>query len=179
MNESRVAVRYAKAVLDLAVEKKVNDALENDMRMVVDTVEENSDLKDVLSSPVITGAAKKEVLLKVFRDFNPLGKELVTLLVDKKRISLLNEVAKKYIALHEEYKGQRIAYVTTAIPLSSQMEKKLLKKVEDITGNKVTLENKVDENILGGFVLRVGDLQYNASISNKLDKIKREFTNSI
>ncbi len=179
MNESRAAVRYAKALLDLAVEQKANEALENDMRLVVATVEGSSDLKDVLSSPVISGAAKKVVLLKVFKDFHPLGKELVTLLVDKKRISLLNEVAKKYIALHEDFKGQRIAYVTTAIPLSSQLEKKLLKQVEEITGNKVTLENKVDENILGGFVLRVGDLQYNASISNKLDKIKREFTNSI
>jgi len=88
-------------------------------------------------------------------------------------------VALKYIILNEELKGKGIAYVTTAIPLSAELEKKVLAQVSKLTGNKVTIENKVDQSIVGGFILRVGDLQYDASISNKLNTIKREFTKSL
>lgn len=179
MSDSRAAVRYAKAVLDLAIEKKADAALEKDMRLVVTTIQENSELKDVLGSPVIAGEVKKSILTGVFKGIHELAKGLIELLVDKKRIALLSEVAAQYIRLHEEHKGERVAYVTTAIPLSKSLQDSLLKQVEKITGDKVTLENQVDESVLGGFVLRVGDLQYNASIANKLEKLKREFTNSI
>jgi len=179
MSDSRAAVRYAKAILELAIDKKSDVALEKDMRLVVSAIQENGDLKDVLGSPVIPGEVKKSILTGVFKGIHELGKGLIELLVDKKRIALLSEVAAQYIRLHEEYKGERVAYVTTAVPLSKNLKDKLLKQVEKLTGDKVTLENQVDESVLGGFVLRVGDLQYNASIANKLDKIKREFTNSI
>lgn len=179
MSDSRAAVRYAKAILDLAIDKKADVALEKDMRLVVTTIQENTELKDVLGSPVISGDVKKSILTGVFKNIHKLGQGLIELLVDKKRIALLSEVAAQYIRLHEEYKGERVAYVTTAIPMDKKLQEKLLKQVEKITGEKVTLENQVDETVLGGFVLRVGDLQYNASIANKLEKIKREFTNSI
>ena len=179
MSDSRAAVRYAKAVLDLAIDKKADVALEKDMRLVASTIQENAELKDVLGSPVISGEVKKSIISGVFKNIHELGQGLIELLVDKKRIALLSEVAAQYIRLHEEYKGERVAYVTSAIPLSKSLQDRLLKQVEKITGEKVTLENQVDESVLGGFVLRVGDLQYNASIANKLEKIKREFTNSI
>jgi F-type H+-transporting ATPase subunit delta len=99
--------------------------------------------------------------------------------VENKRISILNEVALKYIIINEQLKGKDVAYVTTAVPMDATMEKKILKQVTAITGNEVTLENTVDENIIGGFVLRVGDLQYDASIANKLNNLKREFTNNL
>ena len=104
---------------------------------------------------------------------------MLAALVDNKRIGALPVVAQKFIIFHEQHKGQNVAYVTTAVPLTSDLEKKILKEVTKITGNKVTLENKVDEAIIGGFVLRVGDLQYDASVANKLNGIKREFTNSL
>jgi F-type H+-transporting ATPase subunit delta len=71
-----------------------------------------------------------------------------------------------------------VATVTTAVPLTKELEAKVLAKVKELTGNDVSLENKIDENIIGGFILRVGDLQYNASIANKLNTLKREFTNN-
>ena len=92
---------------------------------------------------------------------------------------MLQEVAYKYIILHEKLKGEEVAYVTTAVPLTSDLEKKILDTVNKATGNKVTLESKIDESIIGGFVLRVGDTQYDASIANKLNGLKREFTNSL
>ena len=101
------------------------------------------------------------------------------MLVDNKRLGMLNEVALKHIILNEQLKGKNVAYVTTAVPLNAAMEKKILKQVATITGDEVTIESKIDESIIGGFILRVGDLQYDASVSNKLNNLKREFSNSL
>jgi F-type H+-transporting ATPase subunit delta len=179
MNESRAALRYAKATLNLAVDKKATDAVERDMRDVVQTIYDSDELKDMLESPILEGSSKEKVLTAIFKNVNEITREMFSLLVSKKRIALLSEVALKYIALNERLKGENIALVTTAVPLTPALEKKILAQVEKITSNKITLENQIDESIIGGFILRIGDLQYNASISNKLNNLKREFTNSI
>lgn len=179
MSDSRAAVRYAKAILNLAVENKATDAVEKDMRSVVSTVSDSKELRDMLSNPVISGSAKKDVLKEVFKGSHAISEGLMNMLVENKRVFLLNEVALKYINLNESLKGKDVAYVTTAVPVTADLEKQLLKQVASITGNEVTLENKVDESIIGGFILRVGDLQYDASVSNKLNNLKREFTNSL
>ncbi|MDC6404147.1 MULTISPECIES: ATP synthase F1 subunit delta [Maribacter] len=179
MSDSRAAVRYAKAILDLAVENKATDAVEKDMRSVVSTVSDSKELRDMLSNPVISGSAKKDVLKEVFKGSHAISEGLMNMLVENKRVSLLNEVALKYIILNESLKGKDVAYVTTAVPMTADLEKQLLKQVASITGKEVTLENKIDESIIGGFILRVGDLQYDASVSNKLNNLKREFTNSL
>ncbi|MEX0289019.1 MAG: ATP synthase F1 subunit delta [Flavobacteriaceae bacterium] len=179
MNESRAAIRYAKAVLELAIESKVTDAVEEDMRAVVATISESAELRAMLGSPVIKGAAKKEALNSIFGKKHGITEGLISMLVDNKRIPMLEEVALKYIVLNEQLKGEGVAYVTTAVPMTPALEKELLERVTKLTGNKVVIENKVDENIIGGFVLRVGDLQYDASIANKLSNIKREFESSL
>lgn len=179
MSDSRAALRYAKAILDLAVENKATDALEKDMQNVVGTISESNELREMLASPVIKGAAKKDALLAIFSDSHKVTEGAITMLVDNKRVGMLNEVASKYLILNEKLKGKDIAFVTTAVPLTADLEKKILVKVAEMTGNQVTIENKVDESIIGGFVLRVGDLQYDASIANKLSSLKREFTNSL
>ncbi|UCD61134.1 MAG: ATP synthase F1 subunit delta [Flavobacteriaceae bacterium] len=179
MNESRAALRYAKATLNLAVEQKATDAIDRDMRSIVQTISDSNELKEMLASPILEGSSKKEVLLTLFKNFNEITKEAFSLLVSKKRIDLLYDVATKYIALNEDLKGENVALVTTAVPLTPSLEKKILSQIGKITKNKITLENQIDESIIGGFILRIGDLQYNASISNKLNSLKREFTNSI
>lgn len=179
MNESRAALRYAKATLNLAVEQKATDAIDRDMRSIVQTISDSNELKEMLASPILEGSSKKEVLLTLFNNFNEITKEVFSLLVSKKRIDLLYDVATKYIALNEDLKGENVALVTTAVPLTPSLEKKILSQIGKITKNKITLENQIDESIIGGFILRIGDLQYNASISNKLNSLKREFTNSI
>jgi len=179
MNESRAALRYAKATLNLAVEQKATDAIDRDMRSIVQTISDSNELKEMLASPILEGSSKKEVLLTLFKNFNEITKEVFSLLVSKKRINLLYEVASKYISLNEDLKGENVALVTTAVPLTPSLEKKILSQIGKITKNKITLENQIDESIIGGFILRIGDLQYNASISNKLNSLKREFTNSI
>lgn len=179
MNDTRAAIRYAKAILDIAVDQKATDAIEKDMRAVVSTISDSKDLKDLLSSPVIKGEDKKSALSRIFKGNHPITEGLIKLLVDNKRVGMLNEVALKYIILNEQLKGQDVAVVTSAIPLTKELEKKILAQVKKITGNKVTIQNKIDQTIIGGFVLRVGDLQFDASVANKLSNLKREFTNGL
>ena len=179
MSDSRAALRYAKAILDLAVENKVTDALEKDMQSIVTTISSSADLREMLASPVVKGAAKKEVLSAIFSGSHSVTEGAISMLVSNKRIAMLNEVAAKYLVLNEKLKGEGVAYVTTAVALNADLEKKILAKVSELTGNKVVIENKIDESIIGGFVLRVGDLQYDASIANKLSSLKREFTSSL
>ena len=179
MNESRVALRYAKAILDLAVENKVTEIIENDMRSVISTITDSVDLQAMLASPVIDSEAKKNALSAVFKDSDALMEKLFSLLAANKRIALLKNVAQKYISLNKALKGQNVAYITTTIPLTGDLEKKIIVQITSLTGKKVTVENNIDKSILGGFLLRIGDLRYDASISNKLSGLKREFTNSL
>lgn len=179
MSESRAALRYAKAILDMAKENKALDAVEKDMRSIAATISGSKELRDVLASPVVSGIMKKNALLEIFKGSHSITEGAINMLVDNKRLGMLNEVALKYIIINEQLKGKDVAYVTTAVPLDAAMEKKILKKVTELTGNEVTIESKVDESIIGGFILRVGDLQYDASVSNKLNNLKREFSNSL
>lgn len=179
MNESRAAVRYAKAILDLAVENKATEEVEKDIRRISATIADSPELREMLASPVLKGEVKKNALSAIFEGLNGVTEGLISVLVDNRRISILNDIAGKFIMLNEARKGQGVAYVTTAVPLNADLEKKILGQVIKLTGHGSVLQNKVDESIIGGFILRVGDLQYDASIANKLNNLKREFTNSL
>ena len=178
MYESRAALRYAKATLEYALENNATSSVESDMRHILETLETSPELEDLLSSPVLNADQKKDVLMKVFEQAEDITKRLISLLVKNKRISFLGEVARKFIFLHDQLKGEKIAEITTAVPLTADLEDEILNRVQGLTGNKVVLESIIDESIIGGFVLRVGDMQFNASIANHLSNLKREFTNS-
>ena len=176
MSGSRAAIRYAKAVLSLATDQKSAEAVNSDMKSITNAIAESEDLNQMLQSPVVRSSDKKAVLLAVFKDANVATTNLFDTLITNKRLPLLNEVASSYVHLYDELRGSQVATVTTAIPLTEDLKTKVLAKVKELTGKDAEVENIIDESILGGFILRVGDIQYNASISNKLDKLKREFT---
>lgn len=172
----RAAVRYAKAVLSLATDNKVADAVNNDMKQMASAIAENKDLENMLLSPVVRSADKKAVLLAIFKDANAATNNLIDTLIANKRVALLANIATSYTQLYDAQRDTQVAHVTTAMPLTSELEAKVLAKVKELTGKTTALTNVVDETILGGFILRVGDLQYDASIASKLNNLKREFT---
>ncbi len=176
MAGTRAAIRYAKAVLSLANEQKKADVVNSDMKLIAETIAENVELGSVLNNSVIKAEVKKTALLAIFPNLSEITTGLFDLLISNKRINILNDVALKYSVLFDAYNGKEIAQVTTAFPMNNDLEIKVLAKVKELTSKAVELENIVDENILGGFILRIGDMQYDASVSNKLNKLKREFT---
>jgi F-type H+-transporting ATPase subunit delta len=174
MSESRAALRYAKALMELAQEQKKATQIEAEMRTILDTITENESLQDVLASPILKTADKESVLNELYSKADPLTHELFALLGRNKRVGMLGEVANQFIRLYEKLQGQDVAKVTTAVPLTSELEAKILAQLKQITGSDVALENEVDPSLIGGFILRVGDLEYNASVANTLANLKRD-----
>jgi len=177
---SRAAIRYAKAILEHCNNTNTTDVVFNDMQVVQATVSNSKELRIMLKSPVVKADNKKQVLQEIFKSQSDTTKELINLLVTKQRTSILGDVAQSFIHLHNESKEMKIAEVTTAIPISKEVESQVLAKITELTkSSNITIKNIVDASIIGGFILRVGDLQYNASIANKLKNIKREFSKSV
>lgn len=178
MKGTRAGLRYAKAVLAQAEEQQTLAEVNGDMKSIVKTIEENSELQQMLQSPVVKVSDKKAVLLEVFSGVNATTQSLIGILAENNRIELLDVIASKYSELYNTLIGQQTAFVTTAVPLSDELEHKVLKKVQELTGTNAVLESKIDPTIIGGFILRVGDLQYNASVASQLNNLKRDLLNN-
>jgi F-type H+-transporting ATPase subunit delta len=174
---SRAAIRYAKAILETAVSSGKTDKVNDDMKSVVAAVNSSAELKEFLSSPIISSEMKMNALTEVFATAQPETQALFRLLQENKRFEILAPIAGQFNVLYDELQGIEVAKVTTAIPMTAELEAKVLEKVATISDKKVTIENIVDPSIIGGFILRIGDKQYNASVANRLQELKREFSN--
>lgn len=177
MKGIRAAQRYAKAIIGMAEDQQLAEQVSLDMKLISNTLENSSDLRVVLKSPIIKAELKENALKKIFKEVNPITLGAFNLLLENKRIDILKAVADKYVFLYNQKISKSTATVTTAVPLTPGLEALVITKVKEITGNQVSLKNEIDKDIIGGFILRVGDLQYDASIKNKLNKLKREFKN--
>ncbi|MGS2740341.1 ATP synthase F1 subunit delta [Sinomicrobium sp. M5D2P17] len=176
MAGTRAAIRYAKAVLALAHEQDAVAAVYEDMGLVKNTVAQSRDLQLVLKSPVVKSEVKKAALQEIFASVNKISADLIRVLAENNRIALLGEIARQYVALYDESHGKQLAVVTTAVPLTDRLKASVLQKVKELTGKDAILNNVVDDSIIGGFILRMGDLQYNASIAHRFSDLKRKFS---
>lgn len=177
---SRAAIRYAKALLDLAQDNGTVNVVLKDMEFVQATLDGSKELRSAISSPIIKARDKRDVLRQVFSDFSQETFGIIDVLVENSRTALLGNVARSYISEYNKINNIEAATVTTAVALTPELKAKVLAKVTELTGStNVTLVNEIDESIIGGFILRVGDTQYNASIASQLGKLKREFSNSL
>lgn len=174
---SRAAIRYAKAIIDIATSSGRAEAVNNDMKSIVLAVSQNAELKEFLANPVIKLENKKAALTSIFSDIQAETKSLFHLLFENKRFEILESIAQQYNALYDQSIGVEIAKVTTAFPITADLQTKVLAKIAEFSNKKITIENIVDPAIIGGFILRVGDKQYNASVASKLGELKREFAN--
>ncbi|MEP6261312.1 MAG: ATP synthase F1 subunit delta [Gillisia sp.] len=178
MKGTRAAQRYAKAILDLAKDQNVSEVVNQDMESIFQTITASDELQDVLASPVVKADLKKNALREIFKDAHPLTFGAFDILLENNRIIILKAVAQKYNELYNELNNIQVATVTTAIPLDASLEAKIQDKIKELTGNSATIKNITDPAIIGGFILRIGDLQYNASVARSLKDLKREFSNN-
>lgn len=178
MSGTRAAIRYAKAILEIASTKKVASEVSADMTLIAKTITSNSELNSFIQNPLTKTESKKDVVSEVFKSVNPVTKSLFQLLLENKRFEILDGIAVEYNKLFDVMNGVEVAKVTTAIPMDAALEAKVSTKIASISSNKkITIENTVDPSIIGGFILRIGDKQYNASIADRLQVLKRELSN--
>ena len=174
---SRAAIRYAKAILEISLSNGNAVKVNEDMLSIVTSIAGSAELIDFLSSPIISSEVKMNALSEVFVTVQSETKSLFRLLHDNKRFEILAQVASQYNTLFDQMNNVEVAKVTTAFPITADLESKVLSKIATISNKKITIENIVDPKIIGGFILRIGDKQYNASVANGLQELKREFSN--
>lgn len=174
---SRAAIKYAKAILDIAQTSGKADAVKMDMNSIVTAIADTPELKHFLTSPIIKIEYKKSALSEIFSNVQAETNSLFELINENKRHEILEEIAIQYNRLYDESKGIEVAKVTTALPITPELETKVLAKIAEFSNKKITIHNIVDPEIIGGFILRVGDQQYNASVASKLSELRREFSN--
>ena len=178
MKSSRAALRYAKALLNFALENKQEKTVAKEMQTVLLIINESPELEAALDNPILSESKKGIIMAEVFKSNSKTTKSLFLLLSTNKREGILVAVAAQYLSLYDRHQGIVEATVITAVALTQEVEKKVLEKASLLTSLKVQLKNIIDPTIKGGFILRVGDLQYNASVLDRLERLKRELITS-
>jgi F-type H+-transporting ATPase subunit delta len=177
MASTRAAIRYATAILDLANSKGVAEVVNNDMKLIASTINGNLELSTFIQNPTLKVEVKEKALLEVFAGIDVVTQGLFHLLFENKRFEILEGIAIEYSKLSDVMNGIEVAKVTTAVPMDAALEAKVKATIATLSDKKITIENTVDASIIGGFILRIGDKQYNASIANRLQVLKRELSN--
>jgi F-type H+-transporting ATPase subunit delta len=178
MAVSRAASRYVKSLLGLAVEKNALDQVHEDMKTFAKLCEENRDFTLMLRNPIIKHDKKREILEKIFSGkVHALTMAILDIITRKNREPLLPEIAKEFHLAYNEYKGVGQASIITATPLDATLRAEFEKIAKSLSDKKqVELKESVDKEMIGGFILNVGDRQVDASIKNKLKSLRVRFS---
>ncbi|MEO9870500.1 ATP synthase F1 subunit delta [Ekhidna sp.] len=177
MSIGRIATRYAKPILELAEEMKVVDKVKADMEAFSNVCEESRDFALMLKSPIIPHQRKGEILKKIFTGkVNDLTLQAFDVITRKNRENLLEDIAEEFLHLYNVQKGFEEVSVTTSIKLDADMRKAFEKLAKEITGKEPILKEKVDSEIVGGYIMRLGDRQLDESISGQLKDLKLKFS---
>jgi len=166
--------RYASALFELADESNVLDRVAEDLSVVVRLIEANNDLDRLLRSPIIPrieqGAAMEAILEKA--GASELTRKFVGLTSSNRRLFVLREIIRDYLLILSNRRGEVIAEVTSAEPLSDQQTSEILKVFKAALGEKVNLTTRLDASILGGLVVKIGSRMIDSSLKNKLQKLR-------
>lgn len=173
-----VASRYAKSLIELSKEQGNLDIVKTDIDGVIAVLRSNTELQAVLKNPILSGDKKLNVLNALFGGkVNPLILSFFGILAKKGRAAIILDIALEFVREYNEVKGIVKATVTSASSLSDANLSALQTQIAEQIKAQVILKNVVDPSLIGGFVVRVGDRQIDASIAGKLNKLEKHFAN--
>ena len=177
MADLRVASRYVKSLLGLAVERGAVEAVHQDMLLFSKICTENRAFVLMLKSPVIRHDKKRDILEKIFAGkMNPLSMAIIDILTRKNREPLLPSIASEFHNAYNLYKGIGQASITTTLPMDKEMREMIESIAKKLSDRKqVEIDEKMDKDLIGGFILNVGDRQIDASIRSKLKTLRLKF----
>ena len=174
MNQSQIAVRYAKALFQLSVEKNIIEQIRGDMLTIQKAAKEISEFSILLNSPVISNSDKQKALGQIFKGkIHDHSLSFLLLVTGKNRESYIPDMTRNYLDLVKAHKGIKTASLTTAVKITEQLREQLIEVISREFKAIIEMEETVDENIIGGFILRVDDRQFDTSISSRLGEWKR------
>src|SRR5215831_12511344 len=177
MQNKLVAQRYAKALIDLAVERNELEKAKTDIDFIRACM--TPELRMVMASPVISDKKKTEVFRTIFKEkLSPLTYSFFDLVFSKRREWVLPEIADEFIEKYREIKGIEIIEITTAVDISDELKTNIQKRFQNLPrfqNKTVEIRSKVNPDILGGFIAQSHDILFDASIKNDLYSIGRQF----
>ena len=179
MNDSKISVRYSRALFQSALGKKILDKVNQDM-ILISEVCKAPETKELLNSPIIVPSKKSAIFRKIFEgNVEKITLALIDLVVKNGREPYIPAIARVFVHETMKYKGITKSVLTTAVEVNSSVKKQITDLISDVFDTKVELEETIDTEIIGGFILRVDDNYIDASIRNKLRKIKKELIGSV
>ena len=179
MNDSKISVRYARALFQSAIEKKALDKVYQDMIFISELCL-IPEVKELITSPIII-PSKKSRILKAVLDGNvdKLTLSLIDMVVKNGRESFIPAIARAFMHDSMKFRGITESLLTTAVKVDSKVKNQISELISKVLGTKVELKEKIDKDIIGGFILRIDDNYIDASVKNKLRKIKKELKSGI
>ena len=175
--QSRAAIRYAKAMYDIANEKNSINEVYKDMNFINELNSGSFDFKNLLSNSQINFQDKKKLILSLIKQSNALTEKLIDLLIHNKRVKIIGDIASSFIQLYNKNNNIKEATIITASPINNELESKILSMINIKDAKSVNLTNVVNPNIIGGFIIRFDGKEYNASVKQNLNNLKTELTN--
>jgi len=176
MKNTKVAARYARALLDLAIEQKNLDSVLGDMQVFSATVKDSRDFELLLSSPIVKADKKIEIFKLAFEPFEKTTQEFMALITNNGREAMLGDIAEAFEAQVKEHRGIVPMTITSATALDASTRDAIIAKVQSSVEGKLEVEEKVDESLIGGFVVRMGDQRIDASVASQLNNLKQRLT---
>jgi len=176
MKISKSASRYAQALLDLAIEQNKLDAVAADMKYMATVCAENPELELMLQSPVVKADKKLSVLNAIFDQFDQLTNLFVDLIVKNGREAYLSQIASSFDVLLKAHLGIVPVTLISAQKLDDKVKKDIVSKVQASITGTVELTEKIDADLIGGFIVRMGDTQIDASVASQINKLKQRLT---
>lgn len=176
MRNTKVATRYARALLDLAIEQGNLDSVLGDMLVFSSTVKDSSEFESLLSNPVVKADKKIEIFQLAFEPFEKCTQDFIGMVTNNGREAMLADIAEAFEAQVKEHRGIVPMTLTSAAPLEASTRDAIIAKVQSSVEGTLEVEEKIDESLIGGFMVRMGDMQIDASVANQLNNLKQRLT---
>ena len=180
MINSKITTRYAKSLLDLAIEKNQLKECYNDLIAIDTLCADSSDFSLMLKSPIINTSKKLTIIKSLFeKKLTKTTYLFIELITKKKRESLLHAISKNFIELYKSYHKIITASVTTTIPLEKDLKDKVISFVKNKMDNDVELIEEINQDIIGGAIIKVGDFQIDDSVRKQLKELKNSYNKNL
>ena len=177
MTNNRVASRYAKSLLGLAIEKGILDKVYQDMLLFKEVCRSNRDFVLMLKNPIVSHTKKKTILDMIFQGkVTPSTMAIFDIITRKNRESYLPAIAESFERQYRQHKGIEKAVVVTATELTPELRAQFTKQAVKITNKTIELEEEIDPTIIGGYIMILGDRRIDNSVKAKLQEMSYEFT---